>query len=60
VNIEEKKRLVLKAKRILNQETYPNLKIKPFNKTKIKRARDWFGNDEKVQDVISKHLNIPK
>lgn len=58
MNIERKKKLVKKAKMILNPETPTNLKVAPWNLHKITRASNWFGNNERVQQVISNYYHI--
>lgn len=60
MNIERKKKLVSKAKVILNPETPTNLKVVPWNLNKITRASNWFGNNERVQQVISNYYYIKK
>jgi hypothetical protein len=60
MNMERKKKLVLKAKMILNPESNTNLKVVPWNLNKITRASHWFGNNEKVQQVISDFYQIKK
>lgn len=60
MNMERKKKLVLKAKMILNPETHTNIKVVPWNLNKITRASHWFGNNERVQQVISDFYHIKK
>ncbi|WP_078546804.1 hypothetical protein [Litchfieldia alkalitelluris] len=60
MEIERKKRLVSKAKDILNPEKSMNLKVVPWHFTKITKASNWFGNNNRVQQVISNYYDIKK
>lgn len=60
MNIERKKQLVSKAKGILNPEKSINLKVVPWNFNKITKASDWFGNNNRVQQIISNYYHIKK
>lgn len=55
-----KKKFAIKAKKILSQNSTNKLRVKPWDMNKIKRARNWFGNNERVQQVIADQLHIKK
>lgn len=60
VDISNKNRLIKKAKNILHTDVNPDLQVKPWEMTNIKRATNWFGNNERVQHVIAKYYRIKK
>lgn len=54
------KRYAYKASSILNSNSEVDLTVKPWNPDKIKRSSQWFGNNERVQEIISNFYKIPK
>lgn len=63
MDLENRKRLkryANKARTILYSNTEVDLTVKPWNPGKIKRSSQWFGNNKKVQEIISNYYKIPK
>ena len=63
MDLENRKRLkryAYKARSILNSNSEVELTVKPWNPGKIKRSSQWFGNNERVQEIISNFYKTPK